>query len=192
MSRPCPSLCNNGSRSAINDSSFCVRAFQPSSNGPASRLIFRHRKSSVAGCHRQNFAAQPFLVHVFRQALPTGGRIYPDGLCQFAYDHRGGIDQPDFLGVVGFLAGKQGDGIVDRILLLAELQHIAIGLGVVGDAVGTRKGLNQSVVEFFPRLPVQVFAVNDEQAFFNVWIVLEQGRGFKWVSVSPLPVVCQM
>lgn len=62
------------------------------------------------------------------------------------FNHDGGwVHQPDFLGGLADLAGEEADGDIHRILLLAEVEDIAVGLGVVEHAVGARKGLNQAV-----------------------------------------------
>jgi len=56
------------------------------------------------------------------------------------------LHQPDFARVVDLLAGEEGDGFVHLLLLLAEVQHVAVGLAVVEHAVGAREGLDQAVV----------------------------------------------
>ena len=50
------------------------------------------------------------------------------------------------LGAVGLIAGEQGDGVIDGLLLLAEVEDVAVGLGVVEHAVGARERLDQAVV----------------------------------------------
>lgn len=62
-------------------------------------------------------------------------------------DHGGrGIDEPDFLRAVGLLAGEELDRLVDGILLLAEVENVAVRLGVVEHAVGAGEGLDEAVV----------------------------------------------
>jgi hypothetical protein len=51
-------------------------------------------------------------------------------------DLRGLVDQPDFAGLFGLGAGEERDGGVDGVLLLAEVEDVAVGLGVVEHAVG--------------------------------------------------------
>ena len=66
---------------------------------------------------------------------------------QLLDDHGGLVHQPDFAGLVaGLLAGEQGDGGIDGVLLLAEVEDVAVGLGGVEHAVGAGEGLNQAVV----------------------------------------------
>ena len=43
-------------------------------------------------------------------------------------------------------AGEKGDGGIDGVLLLAEVEDVAVGLGGVEHAVGAGEGLNQAVV----------------------------------------------
>jgi len=59
------------------------------------------------------------------------------------------------------LAGKEPDGRIHGLLLLAEIEDVAIGFGVVEHAVGARKRLNQPVVlEVFVHVEgVEVFGV---------------------------------
>ena len=47
---------------------------------------------------------------------------------------------------VGLLAGEEGDGGIDGVLLLAEVEDVAVGLGGVEHAVGAGEGLDQAVV----------------------------------------------
>ena len=47
---------------------------------------------------------------------------------------------------VGLVAGEEGDGGVDAVLLLAEVEDVAVGLGRVENAVGAGEGLDQAVV----------------------------------------------
>ena len=56
------------------------------------------------------------------------------------------VHQPDLARIGKLLAGEQGDGLVHRLLLLAEVEDIAVGLAVVEYAVGAIKGLDQAVV----------------------------------------------
>ena len=65
---------------------------------------------------------------------------------QFLDDHGGLVDQPDFAGPVGLRAGEEGDGGIDGVLLLAEVEDVAVGLGGVEHAVGAGEGLDQAVV----------------------------------------------
>ena len=44
------------------------------------------------------------------------------------------------------MAGEESDGRIHRLLLLAEVEDVAVRLGVVEHAVGSRERLNQSVV----------------------------------------------
>ncbi|MFA7164511.1 MAG: hypothetical protein WC124_01515 [Desulfoplanes sp.] len=59
------------------------------------------------------------------------------------------------------LVGEHLDGLVNGILLLAEVEDISSGLGVIEDAVGARKGLNEAVVfQLFVDVEgVQVFGI---------------------------------
>ena len=65
---------------------------------------------------------------------------------QLLDDDGGLVHQPDFAGLVGLLAGEEGDGGIDGVLLLAEVEDVAVGLGVVEHAVGAGEGLDQPVV----------------------------------------------
>ena len=40
---------------------------------------------------------------------------------------------------LGLVAGEQGDGFVDGVLLAAEVEDVAVGLGGVEDAVGAAR-----------------------------------------------------
>ena len=90
------------------------------------------------------------IVHVFRGACQTlgvhKGIQLRDCAFQFGNDSRGGIDKPDFSGGVGFFAGKHGYGRINGLFLLAEVQNLAIGLGVVQYAISARKCLNQAMM----------------------------------------------
>ncbi len=69
------------------------------------------------------------------------------GVLQFLDDHGGLVHQPDFAGLsAGIFAGEESDGGIDGVLLLAEVEDVAVGLGVVEHAVGAGEGLNQAVV----------------------------------------------
>ena len=46
----------------------------------------------------------------------------------------------------GFSPGEEGDGGIDGVLLLAEVEDVAVGLGAVEHAVGAGEGLDQAVV----------------------------------------------
>ena len=62
-------------------------------------------------------------------------------------DHGGLVHQPDFAGLSSALrAGEQGDGVIDGVLLAAEVEDVAVGLGGVEHAVGAGEGLDQAVV----------------------------------------------
>ena len=39
------------------------------------------------------------------------------------------VDQPDLAGPVGLRAGEESDGGVDAVLLAAEVEDVAVGLG---------------------------------------------------------------
>ena len=69
-----------------------------------------------------------------------------DGLLEFVDDDGCLVDQPDLAGLVRLYTGEERDGGVDAILLLAEVEDVAVGLGRVENAVGTREGLDQAVV----------------------------------------------
>ena len=80
---------------------------------------------------------------------------------QLLDDFGGFVHQPDFAGAINFLAGEKGDGGIDGVLLLAEVEDIAVGLGAVEHAVGAGEGLNQPVVlEVLVHIErVQVFGI---------------------------------
>ena len=52
------------------------------------------------------------------------------------------VDQPDLAGPVGLGAREESDGGVDAVLLLPEVENLAVGLGRVEDAVGAGEGLD--------------------------------------------------
>ena len=56
------------------------------------------------------------------------------------------VDQPDLAGPVSLRTGEESDGGVDAVLLLAEVEDVAVGLGRVENAVGPGEGLDQAVV----------------------------------------------
>jgi hypothetical protein len=80
---------------------------------------------------------------------------------QFFNDHGGLVHQPDFPGGVDLLTGEEGDGGIDGVLLLAEVEDVAVGLGAVEDAIGAGERLNQAVMlEVFIHIErVQVFGI---------------------------------
>ena len=69
-----------------------------------------------------------------------------DGVVELLDDLGGRVHQPDLARAVHVLAGEERDGVVDRLLLGAEVEDVAVGLGVVQHPVGAREGLNQAVV----------------------------------------------
>ncbi|SFE02430.1 hypothetical protein SAMN05428977_100512 [Nitrosomonas sp. Nm166] len=103
--------------------------------------------------HRFRFVVQPLGLHEVAKLLHGG--------LQLADDHRRLVHQPDFLGGLAGLAGKESDGRIHGLLLLAEVEDVAVGLSVVEHAVGARKRLNQAVVfEVFVHVEgVQVFGI---------------------------------
>lgn len=62
-----------------------------------------------------------------------------------------------------------GNNDLIGVIVGEQAPHQRFGIGVFFDAAFLE------LVEFFPCLPVKILAINDEQAFFDVWIVLEQG-----------------
>jgi hypothetical protein len=81
---------------------------------------------------------------------------------QFLDDRGGLVHQPDFAGLgAGLFAGEEGDGGIHGVLLLAEVEDVAVGLGAVEHAVGAGEGLNQAVVlEVLVHIErVQVFGI---------------------------------
>ena len=69
-----------------------------------------------------------------------------DGLLEVVDDDGSLVDQPDLAGPVSLRTGEEGDGGVDAVLLLAEVEDVAVGLGGVENAVGAGEGLDQAVV----------------------------------------------
>gem|GEM_PF-3150498 len=69
------------------------------------------------------------------------------GVLQLLDDHGGLLHQPDFAGCIArFFTGEKGDGGIDGVLLLAEVEDVAEGLGAVEHAVGAGEGLDQAVM----------------------------------------------
>jgi hypothetical protein len=57
------------------------------------------------------------------------------------------VHEPDFPRLLaGLLPGEKGDGGIHGVLLLAEVEDVAVGLGAVEHAVGAGEGLDQAVV----------------------------------------------
>ena len=75
-------------------------------------------------------------------------------------DHNGSlVDKPDFPRLLaGLLAGEEGDGGIHGLLLLAEVEDVAVGLGAVEHPVGAGKGLDETVV---PQVLVHVERVQE-------------------------------
>ena len=69
-----------------------------------------------------------------------------NGLLEVVDDDGSLVDQPDLAGPVSLRTGEESDGGVDAVLLLAEVEDVAVGLGRVEDAVGAGEGLDQAVV----------------------------------------------
>jgi len=69
-----------------------------------------------------------------------------DGLLELIDDDGSLVDQPNLAGPVGLSTGKESDGGIDAVLLLAEVEDVAIGLGRVEEPVGAGEGLDQAVV----------------------------------------------
>ena len=84
------------------------------------------------------FVFQSLRLHESAQIL--------NGAFQLFDDDRRFVHQPYFLRRFGGFAGKEADCGVDGLLLLAEVEDVAVGLGVVEHAVGSGKRLNQTVV----------------------------------------------
>ena len=93
-----------------------------------------------------------------------------DSLLEVVDDDGSLVDQPNLAGPVGLGAGEESDGGVDAVLLLAEVEDVAVGLGGVEDAVGAGEGLNQAVM---PEILVDVECVEElrieagEEHFYN-------------------------
>ena len=68
------------------------------------------------------------------------------------------VDQPDLPRLVGLCAREHHYGVVDLVLLIAEVEDVAVGLGRVEHAVGAGKGLDQAVV---PEILVDVERVEE-------------------------------
>ena len=58
-----------------------------------------------------------------------------DGLLEVVDDDGSFVDQPDLAGPVSMRTREESDGSVDAVLLLAEVEDVAVGLGRVEDAV---------------------------------------------------------
>ena len=69
-----------------------------------------------------------------------------DGLLEIVDDDGSFFDQPDLACPVSLRTGEESDGGVDAVLLLAEVEDVAVGLGRVQDAVGAGEGLDQAVM----------------------------------------------
>ena len=69
-----------------------------------------------------------------------------DGLLEVVDDDGSLVDQPNLAGPVSLRTGEESDGGVDAVLLLAEVEDVAVGLGRVENAVGAGEGLDQAVV----------------------------------------------
>ena len=52
------------------------------------------------------------------------------------------FDEPDFARLVGLCAGKKRDRGIDGVLLPAEVEDMAVRLGVVQHAIGAAERLN--------------------------------------------------
>ena len=75
----------------------------------------------------------------------------PSSFCtaalQFLDDHGRLFHQPDFPRLLaGLFPGEEGDGGIHGVLLLAEVEDVAVGLGGVEHAVGAGEGLDEAVV----------------------------------------------
>ena len=69
------------------------------------------------------------------------------GILQLLDDHGSLVHEPDFPCLLaGLFPGEEGDGSIHGVLLLAEVEDIAVGLGAVEHAVGAGEGLDQAVV----------------------------------------------
>ena len=107
------------------------------------------------------FAFQPLRPHEIAQ-IAHGG-------LEFFDDLGGLVHEPDFAGLFGLGAGKEGDGGVNGVLLLAEIEDVSVGLGGVENAIGARKGLNQPVVlEVLINIKrVEIFGIEAGQEHIN-------------------------
>ena len=68
------------------------------------------------------------------------------GVFELVDDDGGLVDEPDLAGLFDLHAGEERDGGVDGLLLAAEVEDVAVGLGVVQHAVGAAERLDQRVV----------------------------------------------
>ena len=69
-----------------------------------------------------------------------------DGLLEVVDDDGCLVDQPDLAGPVSLCTREESDGGFHAVLLLAEVEDVAVGLGRVENAVGAGEGLDQAVV----------------------------------------------
>lgn len=69
-----------------------------------------------------------------------------DRRLQFVDNRRYEIYQTDFFSFIDGLAGEQGDGGIDCLLLAAKIQDITPGFAVIEHSVGARESLSQAVV----------------------------------------------
>lgn len=76
---------------------------------------------------------------LLRQALETliGHEFFEfgDGGVEFIDDDGGGFHEPDLGGTFDLFAGEESDGFVDLMFLIAEVKYVAVGFGVVEDAI---------------------------------------------------------
>ena len=61
-------------------------------------------------------------------------------------DDRRLVDQPNLPRPVGLGAREKSNGGVDAVLLVPEVEDVAVGLGRVENAVGTGEGLDQAMM----------------------------------------------
>ena len=80
-----------------------------------------------------------------------------------------------------------GDDDLVGVVVRQQAPHQGAGVGVFFNAAFLE------AVEFFAGLAVQVFAVHHKEAFFNVWVVFEQGgrfeRGERFAAARGVPDV---
>ncbi len=127
--------------------------------------------------------------------LHEGVQLLHGGL-QFLDDDGSLFHQPDFAGLLaGLFAGEEGDGGIDGVLLLAEVEDVAVGLGGVEHAVGAGEGLDQAVMlEVLVHIErVQVFGIEAGEQHVHhdgdVDLVLRHAwRSLSQVGVGPLLV----
>ena len=139
--------------------------------------------------HGGRLAFEPLRFHEAAEFL--------DGGFQLLDDHRGLLDQPDFPRLISsFFPGKKGDGRVHGLLLLAEVENVAVRLGAVKHAIRAGKCLNQAVVlEGLVHIErVQVFGIEPGQQHIDddcdVDLVIGNFRvGFTQIGVRPLLVL---